>query len=150
MYPRLHIDLAKLRHNGEKLCELAAKSGLTDLAFVTKVLCAHPEMIRALEGLPNPYLADSRVENLAAYPQTAKKKILLRLPMLSQCQQVVQHADISFCSEAVTLTALDKAAGEQGKTHKLVLMVDMGDLREGVFFRQEEELLALVREEELK
>ena len=86
MYPRLHIDLKKLRHNGEKLCELAAKSGLTDLAFVTKVFCAHPEMIRALEGLPNPYLADSRVENLAAYPQTAKKKILLRLPIISSRQ----------------------------------------------------------------
>ena len=148
MYPRLHIDLKKLRHNGEKLCELAAKSGLTDLAFVTKVFCAHPEMIRALEGLPNPYLADSRVENLAAYPQTAKEKILLRLPMLSQCGQVVEHADISFCSEGGTLSALNEAAKTAGKCHKVVLMVDMGDLREGVFFRNEEGLLALAKQAE--
>ena len=148
MLPRLHIDLAKLRHNGEKLCQMAKQAGLSDLAFVTKSFCAHPDMIRALECLPNPYLADSRVENLVNYPETAKQKILLRLPMLSQCQQVVRHADISFCSEPAVLTALDKAAGEQGKTHKVVLMVDMGDLREGVFFRQEEELLALVKQAE--
>ena len=148
MFPRLVIDLEKLWHNGRKLCEKAAQNGLTDLAFVTKSFCALPEMVTALECLPNPYLADSRIENLANYPETHKQKILLRLPMLSQCEQVVRHADISFCSEPAVLTALDKAAGEQGKTHKVVLMVDMGDLREGVFFRQEEELLALVKQAE--
>ncbi len=148
MAPRLVIDLKKLHHNGEKLCEMAAQKGLTDLAFVTKSFCALPDMVAALEDLPNPYLADSRVENLAAYPETQKQKILLRLPMLSQAEEVVRHADISFCSEPEALNALDKAAGEQGKIHKVVLMVDMGDLREGVFFRNEEELLALARRAE--
>lgn len=146
MLPRLIIDLEKLRHNGQKLCEKAAKNGLTDLAFVTKSFCALPEMVAALEELPNPYLADSRVENLARYPQTSKQKILLRLPMLSQCEQVVAHADISFCSEGETLAALNAAAKAAGKTHKVVLMVDMGDLREGVFFRDEEGVLALAQQ----
>lgn len=148
MYPRLHVDLKKLRHNGQRLCEMAAKAGLHDLAFVTKSFCANPDMIRALECLPNPYLADSRVENLANYPATRKGKILLRLPMLSQAAQVVEHADISFCSEPAALDALNEAAGEQEKTHKVVLMVDMGDLREGVFFRDEAGLLALVQQAE--
>lgn len=148
MHPRLVIDLEKLRYNGQKLCEKAARNGLTDLAFVTKSFCALPEMVAALEGLPNPYLADSRVENLAKYPATKKQKILLRLPMLSQCEQVVEHADISFCSEGETLTALNAAAAKLGKTHKVVLMVDMGDLREGVFFRDTEGVLALVAQAE--
>lgn len=148
MFPRLIIDLEKLRYNGQKLCERAAKNGLTDLAFVTKGFCALPEVVAALECLPNPYLADSRVENLARYPETKKEKILLRLPMLSQCEQVVRHADISFCSEGEILTALDAAAKAQHKIHKVVLMVDMGDLREGVFFRNETELLALVKQAE--
>ena len=146
MHPTLRVDLKKFRHNGEKLCEMAAKAGLDRLAFVTKSFCALPEMVEALEDLPNPYLADSRVENLANYPKTAKEKILLRLPMLSQCEQVVRHADISFCSEPAILTALDKAAGAQGREHKVVLMVDMGDLREGVFFRDEEGILALANQ----
>jgi len=146
MAPRLVIDLQKLHHNGKMLCDMAAKAGLTDLAFVTKSFCALPEMVKTLEPLPNPYLADSRVENLARYPETTKQKILLRLPMLSQCEQVVKHADISFCSEPVILEALDREAGKQGKEHKVVLMVDMGDLREGVFFRDEESILALARQ----
>ncbi len=148
MAPRLVIDLEKLHHNGKMLCEAAAKVGLTDLAFVTKSFCAHPQMVAALEALPDPYLADSRVENLANYPETTKQKILLRLPMLSQCEQVVRYADISFCSEPVTLAALNEAAKAQGKTHKVVLMVDMGDLREGVFFRDVEGVLALAKQAE--
>lgn len=148
MFPRLVIDLQKLRHNGQKLCEKAAQNGLTDLAFVTKSFCALHEMVAALEDLPNPYLADSRVENLARYPQTDKQKILLRLPMLSQCKQVVEHAHISFCSEGETLAALNAAAKAAGKIHKVVLMVDMGDLREGVFFRDEAGVLALAQQAE--
>jgi len=146
MRPRLSVDLKKFRHNGEKLCEMAAKAGITDIAFVTKSFCALPEMVAALEDLPNPYLADSRIENLAAYPPTKKQKILLRLPMLSQCEKVVKYADISFCSQPEILAALDREAGRQGKEHKVVLMVDMGDLREGVFFRDEEGILALGRQ----
>ena len=148
MYPRLTIDLEKLHHNGEMLCAMAARAGLHDLAFVTKCFCAMPEMVRALEDLPNRYLADSRVENLKHCPETKKEKLLLRLPMISEADEVVRWADISLCSERDTLTALDTAAAAQGKTHKVVLMVDMGDLREGVLYSHREELLALARQAE--
>ena len=148
MFPRLVIDLEKLRHNGQMLCQMAAADGLDSLAFVTKVFCAMPPMVAALEELPNPYLADSRIENLANYPATGKQKILLRLPMPSQAEQVAAHADISFCSEPAALSALDRAAGHLGRRHKVVLMVDMGDLREGVFFRDRADLLALARQAE--
>ena len=149
MFPRLVIDLEKLRHNGQMLCQMAAADGLDSLAFVTKVFCAMPPMVAALEELPNPYLADSRIENLANYPATGKQKILLRLPMPSQAEQVAAHADISFCSEPAALSALDRAAGDLGRRHKVVLMVDMGDLREGVFFRDRADLLALARQVQL-
>lgn len=149
MYPRLIVDLSKLRDNGQKLCALAAKAGVDRMAFVTKCFCASPEMVRALEPLPNPYLADSRLENLSRYPKTAKQKILLRLPMPSRAEETVRVADVSFCSERETLRALEAAAARQNKIHKVVLMVDVGDLREGVFFRDEEELLSLAEEVEL-
>ena len=148
MYPRLIVDLSKLRENGQRLCDMAAKAGVDQMAFVTKCFCADPNMIRALESLPNPYLADSRLENLKRYPKTAKQKILLRLPMPSRAEETVRCADISFCSEPTTLEALETAAARQDKTHKVVLMVDVGDLREGVFFRNEDELLALAEQVE--
>lgn len=148
MDPRLVIDLEKLRENGSGLCRMAAESGLDRLAFVTKSFCAMPEMVRALESLPNPYLADSRVENLEKLAFSKKKKILLRLPMLSQAERVVRAADISFCSEEAALSSLDAAVQKAGKRHGVVLMVDMGDLREGVFFKNTHELLALARQAE--
>ena len=53
MFPRLVIDLEKLRHNGQMLCQMAAADGLDSLAFVTKVFCAMPPMVAALEELPD-------------------------------------------------------------------------------------------------
>lgn len=148
MYPRLIVDLNKLRENGERICAMAARAGIDRVAFVTKCFCAAPEMIRALETVPNVYLADSRLENLKRYPKTAKKKILLRLPMLSRAEEVVREADVSFCSELAALHALEQAAAHQDKMHRVVLMVDVGDLREGVFFRDEKSLLELAEETE--
>lgn len=141
MYPRLVIDLNKLRHNAETLCAIAQKQGITDLAFVTKVFCADSEMVQTLLSSPCRYLADSRVENLARYPQSSKERILLRLPMPSQAEQVVKHADISFNSEIKTLQTLSAAAEKLGKPHKVVLMIDMGDLREGVFYKNTDLIL---------
>lgn len=143
MYPRLNIDLAKLKHNANTLCKMAKKQGIDDLAFVTKVFCADTEMVKTLSETSCRYLADSRIENLKNYPDTGKLKILLRLPMLSQVEDVVRFSDISFNSEKATLCALSAAAEKIDKQHKVVLMIDMGDLREGIFFEKEDEILQL-------
>lgn len=135
MYPRLVIDLEKLRHNAEVLCRLAGERGVSDLAFVTKVFCADERMVRVLAGSPCRYLADSRIENLKRCGGLGKDRILLRLPMPSQTDEVVQNAEISFNSEPATLRALSAAAKRAGKIHRVVLMIDLGDLREGVFFQ---------------
>ena len=138
MYPRLLIDLGKLRHNGEALCRLAAERGVADLAFVTKVFCADGEIARTLAETPCRYLADSRIENLEKLAGLGKDRILLRLPMPSQAEAVVRSAEISFNSEPATLGALSAAAEKAGKIHRVVLMIDLGDLREGIFFENRE------------
>jgi len=146
MYPRLVIDLEKLRHNANTLCETARGRGVTDLAFVTKVFCADEEMVRVLEDSPCRYLADSRIENLAKYPLKNKERILLRLPMPSQAEEVVKNAEISLNSEITTIRALSAAAKKLGKTHKVVLMIDLGDLREGIFYKNLSLILQTVKE----
>jgi len=145
MYPRITIDLSKLKHNADTLCQMANTRGIRDLAFVTKVFCADEQMVRTLAETPCRYLADSRIENLAKYPDTGKLRILLRLPMISQAHDVVHYSDISFNSEWDTLRALSTAAKKQGKCHKVVLMIDMGDLREGVFFKEMDKILSLAQ-----
>ncbi len=137
MYPKVVIDLEKLSHNANWLSRMAAERGVTELAFVTKVFCADGEMVGTIAASPCRYLADSRVENLARSGGMGKERILLRLPMPSQAEEVVRAAEISFNSELATLRALSRAAAEAGRVHKVVLMIDLGDLREGIFFQNE-------------
>ena len=142
MYPRLVIDREKLRHNAETLCRMARENGIADLAFVTKAFSADEEMVRIIMDTPCRYLADSRIENLRRFPNIGKERILLRLPMLSQADEVVEAAEISFNSEQKTMRALDAAARRAGKIHKVVLMIDLGDLREGILFRDLKQIMA--------
>ena len=133
MNPKLIIDINKLTHNARYLAELCAKHGIS-VAAVTKVFCAAPPMVEALVSLPIAYMADSRLENIAAYPTgIPQKTMLLRLPSPFQAHEVVASCDISLNSEMHTLGKLAEAAASQGKTHGIILMIDLGDLREGIF-----------------
>ncbi|MEZ5578527.1 MAG: alanine racemase [Candidatus Competibacteraceae bacterium] len=59
--------------------------------------------------------------------------LLLRLPTLSRVAEVVRVADMSLVSSLVTIKALAGAARSEGRCHRGILMVDVGDLREGVW-----------------
>ncbi len=131
-YPKLVVDTKKLAHNTRTLAERCAARGIA-LAAVTKVYCAFPELARVQAASGVAWLADSRVENLAKLQDIPLPKILLRLPMISQAEDVVALADLSFNSEIATCKALAAAARKQGKIHDVLLMVDLGDLREGVW-----------------
>jgi predicted amino acid racemase len=85
-------------------------------------------------------IADSREENLASL-DTGAEKMLLRIGMPDRADQTVQAADISLQSEIGTIKALDEAAGKSGKVHKVILMIDLGDLREGLFYKDRELIL---------
>ncbi len=141
--PRIDIYLEKIRHNAELLVKKTKRFNI-DLAVVTKSFCALPEIVEVLMGTGIKYLADSRIENLKKMTGFKLEKMLLRLPMLSQVEEVVQYADISLNSELVTIKELNRAAVEQNKTHKIIIMQDLGDLREGIF--DAEEMVCAVKE----
>ena len=132
-YPALVMDKSKIRHNTKLLCELASKHGIK-IAGVTKVFCALPELAEAMIEGGVYALADSRIENLERLKSLNVPKHLLRIPMLSQASEVVQYADISLNSEIEVIKALNEAAKAQSKVHQIILMVDLGDLREGVWY----------------
>ena len=56
----------------------------------------------------------------------------LRLPSLSNAEAIAHSADMSLNSELSVLAALSEAALRQGRVHDVIVMVDLGDLREGV------------------
>jgi len=130
MYPRVTINLEKLKHNTEVVAEACSKHDIKIMG-VTKSFCAVPEAAKAMVEGGVKFLADSRVENLKKLGHLDALKVLLRLPMKSQAEAVVKYADISLNSELETIKALGLAAVKQNKVHNIVLMVDLGDLREG-------------------
>ncbi|MDW5300415.1 MAG: ornithine racemase Orr [Sedimentibacter sp.] len=145
MYPRLVIDLNKVKNNLDKITEMVKKSGCS-LTIVTKGYCADLEIYKLLENSDIDYLADSRIQNLKKYEGTKKERVLLRLPMISEAEDVVHFSDISLNSELKTIYNLNKAAAKFNKIHKIMLMIDLGDLREGIFFKNEDEIYHAVEE----
>lgn len=52
--------------------------------------------------------------------------------MESNVEDVIEYSDISLNSELVTILKLNKAAKNKNKIHNIILMIDLGDLREGM------------------
>ena len=128
--PQLRIDLKKFKENAQNLAKLLREKGLK-FHLVTKCFSAHEPLVRALAELDLRDFADSRLENFEVLNRYARTAMLIRLPMISEVQQVVRLADVSLNSELDTIRALSDAALDQGRKHGVVLMVELGDLREG-------------------
>ena len=143
--PTLTIDLPKLRDNARVEKEELLKNGVEILA-VNKVFNGCVETARAvLEGGID-VIAESRVYNLKKIKDVLDcKTCLLRSPVLSEIPDVVKYADISLNSEPAVLRALSEEAVKQGKTHAVILMIDMGDLREGIWFDKYDEIVEAVK-----
>jgi predicted amino acid racemase len=122
------------------------KGSGSSLMIVTKGYSADMEIFKILDGSDIDYLADSRIQNLKKYEGAKKERVLLRLPMNSETDEVVRYADISLNSELKTIKNLNESARRQNKIHKILLMIDLGDLREGIFFKNEDEIYSTVEE----
>lgn len=129
-YPRIEINLKKLEHNARRTVALCGKFGI-EVASVTKGFCAYPQIAEALLRGGVKMLADSRLDNLKKLREFPVPKMLLRIPMISELDQVVEYADIVLISELKTARILGEKALEKNKRQKVVIMVDLGDLREG-------------------
>ena len=131
--PRLEIDLDKIRHNARTLVARLAGRGIS-VTGVTKATLGSPAVAGALLSAGVTVLGDSRIENIEAMrnARVPASMTLLRSPMLSQAARVVAHADVSFNTEIDVIRALSSAARATGRRHGVVLMVELGDLREGI------------------
>ncbi len=142
MYPRIVINKQKFRHNLRTLLKLCHEKGLSMMA-VSKVFSADKELVKIMIEEEVDYIADSRIENLKGI-KTTIPKVLLRLPSISDALNTVEYADLSLNSEIITIEALNYFAAKLNKTHGVILMIDLGDLREGLF--KEEEVIKMVNE----
>ncbi|HOP56865.1 MAG TPA: alanine/ornithine racemase family PLP-dependent enzyme [Bacillota bacterium] len=134
MYPQLVIDVKKLKSNTEKVLSLCHKHGISSTILVVKVFAGFLPIVEILAQNEFDYIGDSRLENLERFQNISKPKCLLRIPSPSQAEKTVRYANLSLNSELETIKALNEAAQRQNKIHDIILMFDLGDLREGIFF----------------
>lgn len=130
---RIETDLDKIEQNTRILVDRLDESGIR-VVGITKAVLGSPGVGAAMLRGGAHGLGDSRVENLTrlAGLDGAVLRTLIRSPMLSQVASVVDIADVSLNTEAVVLAALDQAAAAQNRLHAVVLVVELGDLREGI------------------
>ena len=132
-YPRLLINLKKIEHNAKTIIDLASRYGMS-VTGVTKATCGDPKVAKAMLKGGVSSIGESRIENIVKLKEAGvhAKMMLLRTPMLSEVKKVVNYADISLNSELVVISRLSEEAIKKGIKHQIILMVEMGELREGV------------------
>ncbi len=132
--PRLEIHPGRVAANTRSVLQACRRHGAR-VACVTKAACAHPALVGAFEAGGADQLADSRLRNLAAIAATGSRLplMLLRLPEPSAALEAVRHCQVSLNSSSETLRLLSEAAQSLRRIHQVIVMVDLGDLREGVW-----------------
>ncbi|MCL6590286.1 MAG: alanine racemase [Firmicutes bacterium] len=127
--PRVLIHLAKLAHNLRTIASRAAQAGIK-ITGVLKGTAGDPEIARTLIEAGLDSIGDSRIENLRKLKDYRRiERMMVRLPARSRLAEVTAIASCSLNAETEILRELNEVAGG---CHQVILMVDLGDLREGV------------------
>jgi predicted amino acid racemase len=131
--PILDIDLDKIKDNSVQVVKKCQQHGI-EVIGVTKGFSAMHQIVSAMVEGGVAGLADARMQNIIELRRRGFTQpiTLLRLPSLSNIKSVVQYTNTSINSEITVIKALARAAKKLKKIHKIILMVDVGDLREGI------------------
>ena len=142
--PRLEIDLDKIFHNAHTLVQRLGRREISATG-VTKATLGSADIANVFLRAGIRSLGDSRIENIESMRRAnvASEMTLIRSPMISQAAQVVEFADVSCNTEIGVIRQLSAEARKAGLTHRVLLMVELGDLREGIM---PDDLIPVVRE----
>lgn len=123
----------RLRHNYKWLTGLFSQHGI-EWGIVTKLLCGNKLFLQEIIGLGTREIHDSRVRNLKVVKGIDPdiQTVYIKPPPNRSIRSVIRYADVSFNTEFETMRMLSEEAVRQNKTHKVIIMIEMGDLREGV------------------
>lgn len=129
----LKLYREKLRHNHAVLDKLFSDNRI-EYGVVTKVLCGNPAYLREVLDLGVTEIHDSRISNLKAVKKLNPivQTVYIKPPAKRSISKVVRYADVSFNTELRTMQMLSEEAVRQDRQHKVIIMIEMGDLREGV------------------
>ena len=127
------LNRTKLKENFNYLDDLFKKSDIK-WAVVTKLLCGNTTFLQEVISLGVRQICDSRISNLKTIKGMAPdvETIYIKPPAKRSIKYLVEYADISFNTELSTIRLLSEEACRQNKIHKIIIMIELGELREGV------------------
>ena len=145
-YPRLLVSLDKIRENAFRVTKRCEEKGIS-VAGVVKGVCAHPDVVKAFVEGGCRELADSRMANILNLRKmnTGLPLLLLRIPMPSELPLVAEVTDCTLVSMAETVLLLERECEFLGSTIEVIVMIDLGDLREGLWLNDTGEMTEALR-----
>ena len=129
----MELHKEKLKHNHEFLNNLFQNNNIT-WGIVTKLLCGNRTYLKEVISLGIKQVCDSRVSNLKVIRSLDPRieTIYIKPPAKRAIRSVVKYSDISLNTELYTIRLLNEEAMKQNTIHRIIIMIEMGDLREGV------------------
>lgn len=129
----IELDRKKLKSNF-KFLDDRFKARNIDWGIVVKLLCGNKLFIQEVLDLGIREIHDSRISNLVAVKELDKdvQTVYIKPPAKRSIPDVIACADVSFNTEYYTIKLLSEEAVKQNKQHKIIIMIELGDLREGV------------------
>ncbi len=129
----IKLNSEKLRHNYQFLDKLF-KENEVEWSVVSKLLCGHKGYLEELLKLGPKEICDARLSNLKMIKKLNPnvQTVYIKPPAKRSIEGIIKYADVSFNTELQTIKWLSDEAVKQGKTHKIIIMIELGDLREGV------------------
>lgn len=133
----LIIHSERIKQNIKDLSDFF-KSNNIEWSLVTKVFSGDKTFLKTIltkDVIKNiNSVGDSRLTSLrnlrAVNPDL--RTIYIKPPAEVYADEVVEYADISLNSSLSTIEALNQAAKKQNKVHQIIIMIELGELREGV------------------
>lgn len=131
-YPQLIINLERIKENAKIMVTECKKRNL-ELVGVEKLVAGNLAVAKAYLESGIKTIGDSRIQNLKKLQNLNCKKMLLRIPMLSEIGDLLTYSDLCLISEIKTIRAINKNAK---KPYEIILMIETGDIREGLLNRE--------------
>lgn len=135
--PKLYINLSKVASNAEKIQRMLSKYQI-ELVGVTKVTLGDPFVAEALRKVGVKILGESRIQNIERLLKNGVSGpfMMLRIPQISELESVVELCDYVLVSELEVVKKIEELCRVKKRRVKLIYMVDLGDLREGVWYER--------------
>lgn len=129
----LKLYQKKLQHNYTMIEKWFSDQDI-DWGVVSKLLCGNKMFLEELVKLGVTEFHDTRITNLKMVKKVApnSQTVYIKPPAKRNIPDIIRYADVSFNTDFSTIQLLSNEAAKQNKVHKIIIMIEMGDLREGV------------------